>query len=73
LESLVDQIPAELMQPWQKAAVIAWIKTTRLPIRFRRKLLQDWGDAMSVPITTEDYMQIRDWQAGGASLAGQRR
>jgi len=72
MESLVDQIPPELMQQWQKGAVIAWIKTTRLPYRFRRKLLQDWGDAMSVPITTEDYMAITDSTPGGASLAGQR-
>jgi hypothetical protein len=72
MKSLVDQIPVELMQPWQKSAVMAWIKTTRLPYRFRRKLLQDWGAAMNVPITTEDYMAITDWQPGGASLAGQR-
>lgn len=52
------EIPEELMRPWKKAAVIEWIRNTGLPSRFRRKLLQEWGDAVSVPIVPEDYEAV---------------
>jgi len=72
MKSLADQIPKELMRPERKVEVIAWIKATGLPKRFRRKLLQDWGLSMGVQLTTEDYMEVSDWLPGGSSLAGQR-
>jgi hypothetical protein len=58
MESLVDQIPVELMQPWQKAAVIEYIRATSLPSRFRRRLLQDWAQAVGVELQGADYEQV---------------
>ena len=72
MKSLADQIPVELMRAEKKAAVMAWIKTTRLPYRFRRGLLQAWAEAVGVTLVAEDYMAITDWKPGGSSLAGQR-
>jgi hypothetical protein len=60
MASVTDTLPQELMQPWRKAAVIEWIRATSLPSRFRRKLLQEWGDRMSVPITGEDYVAVTE-------------
>jgi hypothetical protein len=46
------------MQPWQKGAVIEYIRATSLPSRFRRRLLQDWGQAVGVELTGADYEQV---------------
>jgi hypothetical protein len=58
MKNLADQIPVELMQQWQKGAVIAWIKATRLPSRFRRRLLQEWAQAVGVELTGADYQKV---------------
>jgi len=72
MKSLAEQIPKELMRPERKVEVVAWIKATRLPYRFRRGLLQAWAEAVSVKLEAEDYMAVTDWKPGGSSLAGQR-
>jgi hypothetical protein len=58
MESLVDQIPAELMRPERKTQVIEYIRATSLPSRFRRRLLQDWAQAVGVELQGADYQQV---------------
>jgi hypothetical protein len=58
MASGVDAIPEELMHPWSKDQVIAWLRASKLPSRFRRRLLQEWGDKQSVPVTPEDYTAV---------------
>ncbi len=72
MKNLADQIPKELLAAEKKAEMIAWIKATGLPYRFRRGLLQAWGEAVLVKLEGADYMVLTDWKPGGSSLAGQR-
>jgi len=69
--SLADVIPVELRSPAQKAAVIAWIKATKVPYRFRRQLLHDWGELVGVMLDVADYQAVTDWN-DSYSLARQR-
>ena len=72
MASLAEQIPKELLAPEKKAQVIEYIRATSLPSRFRRRLLQDWAEAVGVKLEAEDFMAVTDWKPGGSSLAGQR-
>ena len=72
MKNLAEQIPKELLAADKKAEVSAWIKATRLPYRFRRGLLQAWGEAVGVKLEAADFMAVTDWKPGGSSLAGQR-
>jgi hypothetical protein len=69
--SLADAIPVELQSPAQKDAVIAWIKSTKVPYRFRRQMLHDWGELVGVHLDAADYKVLTDWD-DRASLARQR-
>lgn len=56
--SLTDALPDELMRPTRKLEVLAWIAATRLPMRFRRTLLQHWAEATGATVTPEDYKKL---------------
>jgi len=71
MASVAEVIPAHLLRPERKAEVIEWIKATRVPYRFRRKLLQDWGERVGLTLTAADYRAVTDWK-GTTSLATQR-
>lgn len=58
MASVADQIPSEFLHPDRKQGVIAWIRGTRLPSRFRRELLQAWGAAVKIDLTGEDYEAV---------------
>lgn len=70
--SNVEEIPPTLMRPEAKVEVMAWLKALGLPYRYRRRLLQAWGEKVGVKLEAADYMALTDWKPGGASLAGQR-
>lgn len=55
MASLADQIPLELMRPDKKLAVIDFIRGLGLPARIKRKMLQDWGDAVFADLNGTDY------------------
>jgi hypothetical protein len=56
--STAEQIPVELRRAERKAAVIEWIRNTALPSRFKRKLLQDWGELVGVELEGADYEAV---------------
>ena len=58
MATLAEQIPKELLAAEKKAEVIEYIRASRLPSRFRRRLLQEWGQAVDVELTGEDYQAI---------------
>jgi len=58
MATLAEQIPKELLAPEKKAAVIEYIRATSLPSRFRRRLLQDWAQAVGVELTGADYQKV---------------
>jgi len=58
MKSLAEQIPKELLAPEKKAAVIEYIRATSLPSRFRRRLLQEWAQAVGVELTGADYEEV---------------
>jgi hypothetical protein len=58
MASSADALPAELMRPERKQSVIEWIRATSLPRRFKRKLLQDWSEAVGVELEGNDYEQV---------------
>ena len=58
MASSVEALPAELMRPERKLAVIEWIRATALPSRFKRKLLQDWGATVGVELAGTDYEAV---------------
>ena len=51
-------IPANLLRAEVKPQLIDWIRDQRLPRRFKRKLLQDWGEVVGVKLTPEDYAKV---------------
>ena len=55
MASTVQQIPIELMRFDRKLEVIAFIKSLRLPSRFARKMLQDWGEAVQADLDSTAY------------------
>lgn len=55
MASTAPQIPIELMRPDAKFRVIEWIQGLKLPSRFARKLLQDWGEAVGVDLDGTAY------------------
>lgn len=58
MASVADTIPPALLVASRKEAVIEFIRETALPSRFRRKLLQDWGEAVKVDLSAEDYAAV---------------
>jgi hypothetical protein len=58
MASTAEQIPVELRRPERKQAVIEWIRNTALPSRFKRKLLQDWGELVGVELEGGDYEAV---------------
>ena len=58
MATLAEQIPKELLAPERKAEVIKFIRSTSLPSRFRRRLLQDWALAVGVELTGADYEAV---------------
>ena len=60
MASLAEQIPAWLMFPHRKEAVIEWIGATSLPSRFKRRLLQDWAAAVGVELEGTDYEAVTE-------------
>jgi len=58
MATLAEQIPKELLAPEKKAAVIEYIRATSLPSRFRRRLLQEWAQAVGVELTGADYQKV---------------
>ena len=58
MATLAEQIPKELLAPEKKAQVVEYIRATSLPSRFRRRLLQDWAQAVGVELTGADYQKV---------------
>ena len=58
MASTIEAIPEALRRPERKQAVIEWIRATSLPRRFKRKLLQDWAEAVGVELEGKDYEQV---------------
>jgi len=58
MEELQGMIPANLLRAEVKVQLIDWIRDQRLPRRFKRKLLQDWAEAVGVKLTGEDYAKV---------------
>ena len=58
MATLAEQIPKELLAPDKKVQVIDYIRATSLPSRFRRRLLQDWAQAVGVELTGADYQKV---------------
>lgn len=58
MATLAEQIPKELLAPDKKAQVIEYIRATSLPSRFRRRLLQDWAQAVGATVGPEDYAAV---------------
>ena len=55
MASTAPEIPIQYMRSDAKFDVINWINTLHLPQRFARKLLQDWGEAVGVPLDSTAY------------------
>ncbi len=55
MASTAPELPIELMRPDAKYRVIEYIRGLKLPSRFARKLLQDWGAAVGVELNGTDY------------------
>jgi hypothetical protein len=55
MASTAPSIPIELMRTDKKFAVIEFIKGLKLPSRFARTMLQDWGTAVGVDLNSTDY------------------
>lgn len=55
MASSASEIPRGFMRAEHKELVIDWILRTSLPSRFKRKLLQDWAEAVGVTLTGDDY------------------
>lgn len=60
MANVADSLPPELLSPLRKAAVIEFIRDMRLPSRFRRKLLQDWSEAVGVDLSAADYEAVTE-------------
>jgi len=56
--SLAGEIPAQLLAPDRKQAVIEWVRDLHVPARFKRRLLQDWGAAVNVDLSGPDYEAV---------------
>ena len=56
--SFEGAIPVELMRAERKDAVIEFVRSTSLPSRFKRKLLQDWGERVGVELKGADYEAV---------------
>jgi hypothetical protein len=56
--AIAEVIPANLMRPDVKPQVIDWLRDTQLPSRFRRRLLQEWAEALGVELTGADYEAV---------------
>lgn len=55
MASTAPDIPLQFLRSDAKFDVINWINTLKLPQRFARKLLQDWGEAVGVPLDSTAY------------------
>jgi len=58
MASVAEVIPSHLLRPERKAEVIAWLRASALPRRFKRRLLQEWGEAVGVELKGEDYQKV---------------
>lgn len=55
MASLLPNIPLEYMNPRQKYALMNYLVRSNLPARVARQVLQEWGNALFVEITSTDY------------------
>lgn len=58
MASILEVIPAELMRPEAKTGLLAWLRASPFPSRFRRRLLQEWGEELGVAVTSADYEAV---------------
>lgn len=58
MASTAPDIPIQYLRSDAKFAVIDWINSLKLPQRFARKLLQDWGAAVGVELDTTAYQMV---------------
>ena len=56
--TVANELPIELRHPLAKERVIEYLHQLRVPSRFRRGILQQWGEQQNVPITAEDYAAV---------------
>ncbi|MGH9717633.1 MAG: hypothetical protein ACRD4R_13030 [Candidatus Acidiferrales bacterium] len=55
MSSLLPNIPLGYMLPSQKYALINWLVSLGLPARIMREVLEQWGAALGVEISSGDY------------------
>ena len=55
MASNLPNIPLQFMNPSQKYALMNWLVQYNLPERITRQILNEWGTAMGVEITSTDY------------------
>ena len=58
MASIVPNIPIEFMAPEQKYALMNYLVGLQLPARISRLVLQQWGEALNVPLTAGDYQLL---------------
>lgn len=60
MASLAPTIPLEFMDPKQKFGLISWIADQGFPARIGRRILQEWSEALHVPVYPSDYQLVQD-------------
>jgi hypothetical protein len=60
MASMLDQVPIELLDARRKTEMIAWIRDTHLPSRFKRRMLQEWAEAVSEKMSGADYDAVTE-------------
>ena len=55
MASTAPSLPIELMRSDAKYRVIEYIRGLKLPSRFARGMLQEWGAAVGVDLNGTDY------------------
>lgn len=55
MASVLPEIPLQLMNPRQKYALINYLVELGLPARISRHVLEQWGAAVGVELSSGDY------------------
>jgi len=58
MASVAPDFPVALLQHPDKPRTIAWIRELKLPTRFRRQMLRDWGEHCHIDVTAADYAEV---------------
>lgn len=53
-------IPEELILPYRRREVVAWLITQPFPGHYKRDLLLGWGRTVNVKLTEREVQQVID-------------